>query len=135
MGSIFEHHTDALADYVKAFPPCDNQVGGIFVVANALFGLDVFDQPETFEAIRPKLVRSYAIDALEKAGESQQSKSISDAEAVFERLADAALEDHKAIGLGNDVSIVAEGLVASALAVSDTVVHLTAFSDTRRRYH
>ena len=57
MGSIFEHHTGALADYVKAFPPYENQVGGIFVVANALFGLDVFDQPETFEAIWPKLVR------------------------------------------------------------------------------
>jgi len=136
MDSIFEHHTDELADYVKAFPLRDNQIGGIFVVANTLFGLDAFDQAATFEAIWPKLVRSYAIDALEKGSESQQSQSISDAETVFERLADAALEDHKAIGLGDDVSIVAKGLVASALAVSETVVHFTAFSDTRRRrYH
>jgi len=110
-------------------------VSGIFMLANELFGLDVFDQPATFEASWPNLVRSDAIDALESAGESQQSKSISDAEAVFERLADAALEDHKAIGLGNDVSIMAESLVASTLTFNDAVVHLTAFSDTRRRYH
>jgi len=132
MDSIFERHTDALADYVKAFVARDGQVGGLFVVADELVGLDSFDQAATFEALLPKLVRSYAIDALEKPSESQPSESLSNAEAFFRRLADASLEDHEAIGLGSDVSIVAEDLVASALVASETVVHLTAFSDTRR---
>ena len=132
MGSIFEHHASALADYVKAFESRDGQIGGLFVVGDELVGLDTFDQAATFEALLPKLVRSYAIDALEKPSESQPSASPSNAEAFFHRLTNASLEDHKAIGLGNDVSIVAEGLVASALVANDTVVHLTAFSSAHR---
>jgi ARG and Rhodanese-Phosphatase-superfamily-associated Protein domain len=64
MGAIFERHATALDGYVEAFVPRDGQVGAIFVVGDAIFGLDVFDQPASFAALLPKLVRSYAIDAL-----------------------------------------------------------------------
>ena len=132
MGSIFEHHADALTGYLEAFVPQDDQLGGLFVVGDELFGLDVFDQSATFRALLPKLVRSYAIDVLEKGTETKQPTSPSDAKAFMGRLLDASPEDHKAIGLGNDVSITAEDLIATALIVDQTVVHLTGFSHLNR---
>lgn len=134
MGSIFEHHADALDGYLDAFAPQDDQLGGLFVVGGELFGLDVFDQSASFRALLPKLVRSYAIDALEKGTETKQPTSSSDASAFIGRLLDASPEDHKAIGLGNDVSISTEDVIATALAVDETVVHLTGFSHLNRRF-
>ena len=77
MSSIFEHHAKALDDYVEALVTRDGQVGAIFVVADALFGLDGFDQPSTVAALLPELARSYGIDALERRAESEQSPALS----------------------------------------------------------
>jgi len=133
MSSIFECHSEALEGYVEAFVPRDGQVGAIFVVGDALFGLDVFDRPSTFAAFLPKLVRSYAIDALEDRTESGQPPSISEARAFRDRLLAASPEEHPAVGLGMDVGMIAEDLVAGGLVVDEVLVHLTAFSDPRRQ--
>ena len=132
MGAIFERHSKSLGGYVEAFEARDGQVGAIFVVGDALFGLDVFDRPSTFAALLPKLVRSYGIDALEHRAESEQARGISEAKTFLDRLLQGTPQDHPAIGLGVDVGIVTEGLVAGGLVVDDIVVHLTAFSEPRR---
>jgi len=133
MSSIFERHSGALDGYVEALVPRNGQVGAIFVVGDALFELDVFDQPSTFAALLPKLVRSYAIDALEGRAESERSPSISEARAFLDRVLEASPEDHPAVGLGIDVGLVTEDLVAGGLVVDEVLVHLTAFSNPRRQ--
>jgi hypothetical protein len=135
MGAIFERHSQSLDDYVEAFQARDGQVGAIFLVGDALFGLDVFDRPSTFTALLPKLVRSYGIDALEHRAESEPSHSASEANAFLDRLLQGTPQDHPAIGLGNDAGIVTVGLVAGGLVVDDIVVHLTAFSEPRCHEH
>ncbi len=132
MAAIFERHSQSLDDYVAAFKARDDQVGAIFLVGDALFGLDVFDRPSTFTALLPKLIRSYGIDALEHRAESEQAHATSEARAFLDRLLQGTPQDHPAVGLGNDVGIIAEGLVAGGLVVDDIVVHLTAFSESRR---
>ena len=132
MSSIFEHHSKTLDDYVEAFEAQDSQVGALFVVGDGLFGLDVFDRQSTFAALLPKLIRSYGIDALEHRAEPEQSRSTSEASAFLDRLLEGTPEEHPAIGLGIDIGIVTEGLVAGGLVVDDIVVHLTAFSNPRR---
>ena len=46
------------------FHALPRQVGGVFVINDEPVGLEVFDAPETFAAVFPQLVRSYALDAL-----------------------------------------------------------------------
>ncbi len=158
MDSIFEGHSAALDAYVEAFVPRDHQVGAVFMVANKVVGLDVFDQASTFAALLPKLVRSYGIDALERPTESAPVQPLAMARAFIDQLMEAQPENHPAVGLGEDVSIVTDNVVAGGLVVDSTLVHLSAFANpgqhdtspgandqyasfdqrrryTRRRYH
>ena len=46
--------------------PLPGQVGALFALGRDLIGLDCFDQTRTLAALLPKLVASYALDALEE---------------------------------------------------------------------
>src|SRR4026208_2277162 len=52
-------------DYVGAFAAMDRQIGAVFTINGNIFGFDLFDSPGTFEKLLPKLVRSYALDAID----------------------------------------------------------------------
>ena len=55
-----------------------------------------------------------------------------EARAFLDRIVAGTFDDHPAVGLGRDVGVVGEGLVAGALVADDTVVHLTAFAEPVR---
>ena len=131
MSAIFDCHADVLNQYADALGPRSGQVGAVFAVDGACAGLDLFDQPSTLAAFLPKLVRSYAIDAIERPSAADPPPSLAEAKAFVDRLLDASFHEHPAVGLGKDVGVVAPGLVAGALVVDETVVHLTAFAERR----
>ena len=132
MGAMFERHRDTLDDYVGALKAAPDQVGAIFIVGSRRCGLDLFDQPATFAAFLPKLVRSYAIDVLGRRPRRQESVE-GEARDFLDRIVRGTYDDHPAVGLGRDVGVVGEGLVAGALVAKRTVVHLTAFAQPARR--
>jgi hypothetical protein len=96
-------------------------------------GLDLFDHPETLEGILPKLVRSYALDAVELAGRVSAPPSREEAEGFLGELASAVGTRYESPGLGEDLRIRAPGLTASALLFEDRVVHLSAFRTEEAR--
>ena len=51
------------------------------------------------------------------------------ARSFLHRIIEGTYDDHPAVGLGRDVGVVGEGLVAGALVSGRTVVHLTAFAE------
>lgn len=144
MSSIFDQYSQDLDNYVQAFTPGRNQTGALFVINNRSLGLDLFDQAATFARFLPKLVRSYAIDALERRhADSDAPTTMAAATAFLDHLSNAPFEDYPGVGLGRDAGAVANGLIAGALVVDDAVAHLTAFpelgsqqteSDPGRRY-
>jgi len=130
MSSIFEQYSQELDNYAQAFTPGRNQIGAIFVMNNRSLGLDLFDQAATFARFLPKLVRSYAIDALERRrADSETPATGAEATAFLDHLSNAPFEDYPGVGLGRDAGAVANGLIAGALVVDDAVAHLTAFSE------
>ena len=134
MSSIFEQYSQELDNYAQAFIPGRNQIGAIFVMNNRSLGLDLFDQAATFARFLPKLVRSYAIDALERRrADSEAPATGAEATAFLDHLSNAPFEDYPGVGLGRDAGAVANGLIAGALVVDDAVAHLTAFSELRGR--
>ena len=132
MSAMFDRHRETLDDYVEAVSPLPGQIGAIFIVHNSRYGLDLFDQPETFAGFLPKLVRSYAIDVLGRRS-GQGGAGAPEAQAFLDRILGGTCDDHPAVGLGRDVGIVGEGLVAGALVANETVVHLTAFANAQHR--
>ena len=132
MSAIYERHAETLSGYVQNVSAAPGQTGAIFVVGNRQFGLDLFDKPETFAAFLPKLVRSYAIDAMEARGASDVPAGAADARAFLDRVHDGAFDVHPAVALGHDVGIVSAGAIAGALVHEEVTVHLTAFSEPMR---
>ena len=132
MGAMFERHRETLDDYVRVVKTGPEQVGALFIVGDRRYGLDLFDQPATLAAFLPKLVRSYAIDELGGPGSKRKNSVNGEAQAFLDRIVAGTFDDHSAVGLGRDVGVVGERLVAGALVADATVVHLTAFAEPVR---
>ena len=129
MGAMFERHKDTLDDYVDMMNAAPGQLGAVFIVGGRRYGLDLFDRPKTFAAFLPKLVRSYAIDVLGQRPRQRNESLEGEARSFLNRIVEGTFDDHPAVGLGRDVGVVGEGLVAGALVANRTVVHLTAFAE------
>ncbi|MDE2904462.1 MAG: TIGR02452 family protein, partial [Acidobacteriota bacterium] len=70
MGAVYEQHRASLDDYVAAFRSRPGQVGAVLLVGSRFAGLDLFAHESTCAALLPKLLRGYALDALEVDSES-----------------------------------------------------------------
>jgi len=128
MAEIFDRHRTSLESYVNAFSPGESQIGALLAIGSEIVGLDLFDRPSTLAAVLPKLVRSYAIDAMEsKSGDGRGARK-DDAEAFLTMLAEAEIESYEAVGLGTDLRVTSTGLIGGGLAVDDQLVHLAAFA-------
>ncbi|MDE0358248.1 MAG: hypothetical protein OXN92_11040 [Gammaproteobacteria bacterium] len=129
MSAIYERHGATLDDYVEKLSLEAGQVGAIFVTGPRQLGMDLFDRHETFAAFFPKLVRSYAIDAMERPPARDGAAKPKDAHAFVDRLRQGAFDVHPAVALGHDVGVVARGAIAGALVHQGTALHVTAFSE------
>ncbi len=111
----------------EAFAPRPGQVGALFAINDRVVGLDLFDAPATLAKVLAKLVRSYALDALDE-GVRPGEPARFDAEWLLERTRAAAVECFPAVGLGEDLRLSAPGLAGGALALDGRLVHLCAFA-------
>ncbi len=130
MSDIFERHTAALEDYVRAFAPEKGQTGIMFGIDGRVTGFDLFDCPTTLRKLYPKLLRSYALDALSTSMAAKKETKAADAASAarfMDRVRRAKLESFPAIGEGEDVRLSARWLTGAALAKQERVVHLSAF--------
>jgi hypothetical protein len=64
---MYARHRPRLEDFVAAVHPVEGQVGALFAVNGSPWGMDLFDSPATLGKTLPKLVRSYALDAIDVA--------------------------------------------------------------------
>ena len=68
MSAIFERHASSIEEFARAFAWTDGQCGLAFAIGNHVGGLDIFDHSEVSRRFFPKLIRSYALDALDASG-------------------------------------------------------------------
>ena len=138
MSDIFEQHAAAVEEYVGAFQPQENQVGAGFLIGGQLIGVELFDTPRSFERLFPKLIRSYALDAIDDsmelprsvADQSPETKSFSD---FLKAAASAHYESFKAVGEGEDLRFSNSQVSGAALYARERIVHLTAFANSDRK--
>jgi len=127
MQDVYTSRRTSIEEYLTGVTVADGQVGVIFAINGAPAGLELFDSPETLRTYMPKILRSYALDAL--ANQTVAPVKTSDEEA--ERLLDSILElDAKsfpAIGLGDDLRIDSPTITGGALTHEGRVIHLAAF--------
>ena len=144
MSEIFDRYDDSLDKFCEAFRVTENQVGAIFAINGEIMGFEFFDASSTLKKVFPKIIQSYALDAIEKQSHHSRRQDrtntieTKEAKEFLQRVGDCEFESYPAVGLGDDVRFSVKGLTGGGLINDNSVIHLCAFkinsSDNRRRY-
>ncbi len=126
--AVTERYQADLGDFQRALAtPLEGQIGAAFALGRDLVGLDLFDRHGTLAALLPKLVASYALDALdEKTYDAPPPVSV--LETWLHSLSEATPSIHPAVGLGEDVRLSGLRLSGAALEFAGAALHLSAFA-------
>jgi hypothetical protein len=128
MQDVYETHRTRVEDYVGAFQAEPEQTGAVFAIGEKIEGLELFDCQPTLAEMLPKLIRSYAIDAVESIGAQRCNPTAESAGVFLGRLLSGEFETYAAVGEGTEVRLSAPGVIAGGLVAEGRVVHLAAFS-------
>jgi ARG and Rhodanese-Phosphatase-superfamily-associated Protein domain len=104
------------------------QGGAAFAINGEIVGFGLFDRASTLAKLLPKLVSSYAIQALSRRAD--KSIEAPGEEAVRESLdavSNSQVRAFTAIGEGEDVRIEEAGLSAVSLVAKGRLIHLCSF--------
>lgn len=129
MGDIFEDHRESVSDYVKAFNSVENQVGMLVMVGKDIVGFDLFDNSKTLKKLMAKLIRSFALDAIELNTIKPYQAKIEDAENLLKKSTSANISTYPGIGEGDNIRLQGEEVVGGALALDNKVIHLSVFKN------
>lgn len=125
---VFSDHSARLQQILDHMTPPQGACGAVFAFGGRIAGCDLFDKPETLAKLWPKLVRAYAIDALEET----ESRPRLSADAVREWLRsskETKAETFKSAGVGDDVRLESPTLVGACLVVEEQPVHVEMFAE------
>jgi hypothetical protein len=128
MSAMFDALHASIEEFVAAFTPIQSQVGAVFFVNGRATGLELFDAPRTWRRLAPKLIRSYALDAVDHAQEPVRPSEAADATVLIRNLISSRPSVFPAVGEGEDVRIDGAGVLGAALVASGRAIHLSAFS-------
>ncbi len=139
MRDVYEAKGADLDGYLKGFRPAEGQKGMLVFVDGRPAGLDFVSRGAAFARLFPKLVKSYAMEAMLLAerrrkgrgrgdeGKSPVKPAADEARAFLKRAAACEEKKYESVGLGWAYRYAGPGLVGSALAHNDTVVHMAFF--------
>jgi O-acetyl-ADP-ribose deacetylase (regulator of RNase III) len=107
-------------------------VGVVAVIDGQARAADLFDKPETLAEFWPRLVRSYALEAV-NAGPTDDTFATAAAQALLEAgvLASRAATAFPAHGLGEDVRVTAPDVQGAALVHAGVAIHAILFGTGR----
>ena len=125
---------ESKGDYVKAYTPQRGQAGALFAIDGRMTGMELFDSSATFRKFMDKIVRSYAIDAIESdslpCAERGGGPGRGHTEAAQQFLAaikSAALQRFPALADGEDLRLESADVAGGALYAEGRLIHLCAF--------
>lgn len=124
MREAYAERTEGLDRILAAFPCTEGQVGILVLHGSRVVGLDFVSRVPQYAEVHPRLLRSYALEALVSGGEPGDSAL---ADSFLERLARQQGEPYEAVGLGSDVRFAGDGIVGHVLFYQGEVVHASFF--------
>ena len=87
----------------------------------------MFDAARTWRTLAPKLIRSYALDALDQPDEVAESNATASAKAFIDLLMSSHSSVFPAVGEGEDVRFEGADVLGAALVVCGRAIHVSAF--------
>ena len=129
MKDVFEGKKDVLEEYMKAFLCLPHQKGMFVLVGGEVARWDMLSRESAFNIIFPKLVKSYAMDAVLEKGEKKGSSEMPTEEEkkFLHEIKDCTEKMYPSSGQGWDYRFEGKDKVGSALVYSDKVIHMAFF--------
>ena len=130
MSDIYESKQPVLEGIIAAAPRHERQVGAVFAICDRIAGIELFDRPDVYARLAPRVISGYALDALDTNPAEAPigpERAIGPAE-FLSAVADVPVERRAAIGLGEDVRLDGGELVGAGLLVDGAPIHLVAFA-------
>ncbi len=121
--------------YAKPIALPSDANGMAVVIGGQVVGVEIFGDSETFGKLREKLLRSYAMDAMENAAGETQAAGRERVEEFLRRVERARLASKQSVGIGRFFGIEGGGLYGSVLLWHEQqgahgVVHTSFFPET-----
>jgi hypothetical protein len=124
---MFEDCSHKLNQVLQNLSAPDGCHGAAFTINGNIVGVDIFDKPATLGKLWSKLIKSYAVDALENANDDPKPLRPESVTEWINSANSAKQEWFNSPGLGQDVRIEGEMLIGAALVVEQQPVHLELF--------
>lgn len=134
MADAYEARKPNLEEFVKVFDfgGLTKVMSGILVeIDGSLAGLELVSQPDIWQDIREKIIRSYAIEVINRPEGKPRQVGTSE-EDIAKLLGTFDLETYKSVGLGDDLRLEKQDLVGSALVWENELIHLAAYPRSKR---
>ncbi|HDT14190.1 MAG TPA: hypothetical protein ENO03_07530 [Candidatus Aminicenantes bacterium] len=149
MKDVYDAKGTDLDGYLESFGLTEGQKGILVFIDGKPAGLDFVSRENAFAALFPKLIKSYAMEAMLVTARRKKGRGKGDADttaakpaagearAFLKRAAGCEEKKYESVGLGWSFRYAGPGVVGSALAFNDKVVHLAFFSieEAGRREH
>ena len=137
MDDLYQSSHDQLESYLYHFSYQEEQVGVVFIIADEVAGTDYFESPEMMRRYLPKLVRSYAMDAIELGDDTEKSAKVDDAISLLKDVMDCEVKLFDSVGKGMDARLDGSRVTGGGLIVDDRLLHLSAFrkQPASRNFH
>ena len=129
MRDVYKSKVSDLDEYLSAFEHMPHQKGLLVFVNGKVTGLDIVSLESAYEALHPKLVKSYAMDALLQKKRKNGKPSINVAKGFLQEVMACEEQKYKSVGHGWDHRFHGTAIVGSALLYRKKVIH-TAFFRT-----
>jgi hypothetical protein len=126
LDKAYEDNEVHLRPVLEQMPVPEGACGAVFAYGGEIVGFDLFDRPGTLAVLWEKLVRAYAIDA--RVAADARRVQMKEVRAWLDGAGTCKEEVFKSAGLGDDVRLESDRLVAACLRVEEHPVHVEAFA-------
>jgi hypothetical protein len=136
MAEMFEVQKESVDSFVRELPVADRQVGAVFLLSGGTMGVDLFGSPRTFRELFPKILRGYALDAIDLRSNPAWSTSSSTAVGregmavavmFLRRVLGASRTPFAAPGMGETWRLSESHVSGGGLTANGRLMHLSAF--------
>ncbi len=127
MKDIYEQKKKDLDEYLQAFRCIRDQKGFLVFRGGEPVGFDFISREKAFEELFPKMVKSYAMEAVLEDTQDEKDVEPGLAEGFIKEASECSEKTYDSVGSGRDYRYESKTMVGSALAVDDSVIHMAFF--------
>jgi hypothetical protein len=123
-------YTSKQADFdqfIRAFPSVPQQQGMMVFINGEVAGFDLISRASAYKILHPKLILSYAMDAMLQPTAAKRTPSLDDAKAFVEEIKTCRESRFPSVDQGYDYRFEGDHIAGSALVFEKSVVHLAFF--------